>query len=260
MANSIQPYKKPAPQRIAIIEPRLPEIGRLRLGDVKTGNKPGTPLNTFRVTSPDKRVVEAVAAAYGGKVTAWNQQWQATITARHVPVIIPPFANFSSCYELWLGGGCQRRCDGVNAHIVEQGPDGPYMIDRPCVCKPEKRDCKPTSRLNVMVRGVDTLGTFRLETHSVFAAIEFPGQVDLAAAAAEQGGLIPATLSIEDREMKKATEKFPRRFKVPVLRLNVSIEQLAGNSLPELPSAPPVAALPAPEPLPAPVQGQGPML
>src|SRR6185312_491162 len=99
-----------------------------------------------------------------------------------------------------------------------------------------------------------TLGTFRLETHSVFAAIEFPGQVDLAAAAAEQGGLIPATLSIEDREMKKPTEKFPRKFKVPVLRLNVSVEQLAGASLPELPASAPVAALPAPAGVRAPVQ------
>lgn len=248
-------------QRVRTIAPRLPEIGRLRLGDEKVSErKPGMPLDRFRVTSQSRDVVDAVVEVYGGEIRPWKapegDAWQAILAAESLEVIIPPGANYTSSYEQWAAGGCTVRCDGETATVVEKSPIGPVQVERACACDPAERACKITSRLNVILTGVQQVGVFRMETHSYYAAVEMPGVVDLAAALNAYSGFTPASLSIEDR-VRKSPLTGTRKFKVPVLRLRVgtveAFARLTGvtaslpAAVPALGDGSPVVVEPAPD-------------
>ncbi|MDP9219989.1 MAG: hypothetical protein M3P23_05550 [Actinomycetota bacterium] len=201
------------------LQKRSRELGRIRAGE-KTPSGAPTKLDRFRVTSPSKALVEQVAALYGGAVTGWDnggaEQWQATITATRLPVLVPP-QPVSQFYELWSGGGCQRRCDGTTE----------LLKDTACLCGPdvEQRACKPTTRLNVILRDVPGIGVWRLESHGYYAAVELP---DVAEFLAKVGGYVSAWLSLEQRTVKRDGQT--RRFMVPTLEVDVTPAQLlAGN-------------------------------
>jgi hypothetical protein len=173
-------------------------------------------------------------------VSAWDnggaQQWQATIDASRLPVLVPP-QPVSQFYELWSGGGCQRRCDGATE----------LLKDTPCLCgpDPEARVCKPTTRLNVILRDVPGIGVWRLESHGYYSAVELP---DVAEFLARAGGYVSAWLSLEQRTVKRDGQT--RRFMVPTLEVDVTPAQLLsgavagaqaieGDPRPALPSAAP---------------------
>lgn len=212
---------------ILTIQRRMRELGRIRLGiQVPVEGKPGRhrpeKLSTFRLTSATKEYVEAAAEVYGGTVTAWESprgpEWETVITSPHLDVIVPPGEVVDPWFELWSGGGCQRRCDGITE----------TLSGRPCLCPadPKKRQelagkgeaCKATTRLNVALPALPDLGVWRLETHSFYAAVELGGTADVLRQATEQGVLIRARLRIDRRQVKRPNE--PRKdFIVPVLEL-----------------------------------------
>lgn len=203
------------------LQQRQRELGRIRIGR-KVGAK-GQPekLDRFRVTSPSRSIVESVAASYGGTVEAWSpdgngQQWEVITEARSLPILVPP-QPLSQYYELWSGGGCQRRCDGVTE----------LLSDSPCMCDPdpEKRECKPTTRLNVVLRDVHGVGVFRLESHGYYAAVELPQTAAFLAQATAQGAYLPARLSLEER-VSKRPGKPTRRYIVPTIEVDVTPAQL----------------------------------
>ena len=148
---------------------------------------------------------------------------------------------FSQFFELWSGGGCVRRCDGEC-----QAPS-----EEPCVCDPEARECKPTTRLSVLLDDVPGTGQFRLESHGFYAASELSGSFELMGRIAEATGqaILPATLRIDHREVKRPGEA-TRNFTVPVLDFKINLQALGrGAATVALPPAPaayvtPVAALP----------------
>jgi hypothetical protein len=165
------------------------------------------------------------------------------LTAAEIAVIVPPGdMAFSQSYEVWSAGGCQVRCDGRWDHIG----------DAACHCDPSDRACDIHTRLSVIVPDLPGIGVWRLETHSYYAAVELGGIVDLCAAQAEQGAMLPARLRIEQRSVKridpKAGKVITRRFTVPVLDLDVHPLAL-GRGAPavghELAAGGAVAALPA---------------
>lgn len=220
--------------RIVDIQRRLHEVGRIRIGhqvDVPGRNvrRPAR-LDAFRFTSASQRALEAVAALYGGEVVPWTgaptgEQFELYTQAKEVPVIVPPGElSFSQSYELWSAGGCQRRCDGVNE----------FIGDTPCRCDAEARECKPHTRLSVMLQGVPGVGLWRLDTQGWYAAAELQGAYDLAQLLADslQRSVLPGRLRVEARTVKRPDPKDPnkvekRNYVVPVLDFDVDVTALA---------------------------------
>lgn len=207
------------------LQQRIREIGRIRIGQkVATSNGKTRPakLNRFRLTSPSRELLERVATQYGGTVAPWTPdggagQYEVITEATRMPILVP-HQPVSQYYELWSGGGCQRRCDGVTE----------LLKDRPCICgpDPEQRQCKPTTRLNVVLSEVAGLGVWRLESHGYYAALELPGVAELLAKA---GGYVPAFLGLEERTAKREGKTL--RWMVPTIDVDITPTALmAGNT------------------------------
>lgn len=214
---------------------RFRELGRIRLGerepvmrDGKQVIKEGKPVfrpkrrPDFRLTSPWRHLLDAAQVVYGGEVKPWapsegRNEFELATEASLLEVLIPPGEVLSQWLEEWSGGGCARRCDGARM-VIANGKSA----DRACQCSPDgtipidKRSCKPTTRLLVMVPGVPDLGVWRLESHGINAAIELGKSTEFLAQATARGVIIPAELRIENREVRKPGEPL-KRFVVPTL-------------------------------------------
>lgn len=207
------------------LQRRLAEAGRIRIGhQTATGNGRKRPekLDTFRLTSPDRARIEQAAHLFGGTPQQWDApagpQWEVITNTDALHVIVPPAdMSFSQYYELWSGGGCQRRCDGRYNSIT----------DSPCVCDPDKRECSIHTRLSVMLRDLPGLGVWRIDTSGYYAAVELQGAVEVVQLAAGRGQMLPARLRLEQRMVKRVGQG-TRRFAVPVLDIEVSPGQLLG--------------------------------
>lgn len=220
---------------ILTLQRRLRELGRIRMGvqkptgRVRNGRATYRPekLDRFRITSASKPLLERVAELYGGNVQPWDNngsaQFEVITTSTRLPVLVPPQA-VSQYFELWSEGGCQRRCDGETE----------LLRDEPCPCGPDpfERQCKPTTRLNVILREVEGIGVFRLESHGYYSATELP---DVAAFLARAGAYVEAWLGMEERTAIRGGKT--RRWMVPTLEVNITPSALlAGNgSVIELP-------------------------
>jgi hypothetical protein len=204
---------------ILTLQRRLREAGRIRIGQqVPTSNGKTRPakLDAFRLTSADQSVITEAARLYGGNPKKWDgapvgDQWEVITTTTALPVIVPPSEMaFSQFFELWSGGGCQRRCDG-NTELLS---------GESCVCDLEdEKACKPTTRLSVILQQLPGLGVWRLESHGWYAATELAGTVEVCQAAAARGQLLPAVLRLEQRQVKRIVSGKPQtmNFAVPIL-------------------------------------------
>ena len=219
---------------ILTLQKRARELGRIRIGQVVTGNngkKRPEKLDCFRVTGSSKTLIEKVAALYGGEVKEWTPQnggpsgWEVVTDSTRLPILVPP-QPVSQYFELWSGGECERRCDGVTN----------LLTDEPCVCSPdpEDRECKPTTRLNVVLRDVEGIGVWRLESHGWYAATELP---EVAEFLAHTQGYVAAHLALEERLVKRAGKT--KRFMVPTLEVDITPSALMAG---ETPAVPQVAA------------------
>jgi len=278
------------------IQQRLREIGRLRIGAKTTssnGKERPTKLDTFRVTSPSADLVQAVAEIYGGEPRPWDggegAQHEVYTTAAELEIMLPPFEVLDQYYELWAGGGCQRRCDGRTELIGMKPCACPSDPVERAVLAQRGNACKPATRLRVILPQVAGIGVWRLETHSYYAATELAGVAQLLAASTAHGCALPAKLRLEQRQ-RKVPNQPTKRFAVPVIDviapLGLVLESVgavaeigpartelqpgrratqrlplpAGAELPadptfkELPSARP--ALPEPPPVPAAPEGR----
>lgn len=193
---------------------RFRELGRIRAGEKGPKGEPRK-RTTWRLTSASKPLLEQAASQpeIGGKVREWKDApdegyFELLTDTDRLDVMIPPVADSGSLlsqhYELWSGGGCVRRCDGVNEQLS----------GKPCLCDPDERECKPTTRLSVMIPRLGGIGVWRLDTGGVNAALELPGTFRLLVHAAD-GQFMPAVLRLEQRSSKKDGQT--RRYAVPVL-------------------------------------------
>lgn len=218
---------------IANISRRLPEAGRIRIG-VKSG-KAMRALNTFRFTSHDHEALEQIAATYGGTVKPWSDpkaaegQFEVITEASEIRIVLPPDPlGGTPVYELWGGGGCERRCDGLSAQVVTKGPDGAEMIDVPCICSAKgAMACDVKTRLTVILPEVRFGGVWRLESKSWNVAQEFPGMVDLIQSLQERN-LTRGILALKHRRSVTAGET--HKFIVPVLGVDETVEALAAGN------------------------------
>ena len=204
-----------------VLQRRHRELGRIRTGNQqpdKNGKMRPAKLDTFRLTSAQQGLIEEAAGVYGGTVEPWESpngpQWQVITKAESMRIVIPNGQAISQWLELWTGGGCVRRCDG----ITEQLTDAPCQCDDPS--DPDRRDCSPTTRLNVMLPDLSDLGQWRLESHGFYAASELAGVGDLLASA--DAAYVPARLRLEQRSVKRPG-KPTNRFAVPVIEMDFTL-------------------------------------
>lgn len=229
---------------------RLRQLGTLRMGELVHGtNKKGEPITyptsreTWRVTTSDPKIAEQIAAQFGGEVKEFDSKSSESLcvdtTTSALPIAVVPGHAISAWYELWGGGGCLRRCDGFD-EVISGGA---------CLCDPDSdkgRECKPTTRLSLVVRGIDALGLFRLNTGGWYAASELGGAVQFLEARTARGEALEGWLRIEERRVIRDGQT--KVFKVPVLDVAYGIERMLplGEQRAELPNGyKPLAALPA---------------
>lgn len=202
---------------------RHAEQGRIRLGQkvsTQSGKQRPDKLDRFRFTSPNRGLIEQVAAKYGGTARTWDNdgkaEWEVISDARQIPVIVVK-GGFSQWHEFWTKAGCKHRCDGEkDAAGVFCNPDDPEHL---------QAIEKPTTRLSVMLEEIGGLGVWRMETKGWNAAAELPNMAELAMHVAD---LVPATLYLAERSSVIQTPKGPQtsRYVVPGLDLNVTKAQL----------------------------------
>lgn len=212
---------------ILTLQRQLRELGRIRTGNQvaftdqkgKTRSRPAK-LETFRLTSESRELIEAAATAYGGTVVPWNNggsaEWEVITASAVLDIVVPPGQPVSQWYELWSGGGCQRRCDGITNVLTMQPCSCPADVEQRLELAKNGEACKATTRLNVMLPALPDLGVWRLESHGFYAAVELAGAAEILAMATARGSLIPARLRLEQRE-KKVPGKPTNRYAVPVI-------------------------------------------
>lgn len=208
---------------ILTLQRRLREAGRIRIGHkvpTRDGGQRPAKLETFRLTSRDRRAIEEAASKWGGKVTPWQspagQQWEVVTEADELPVLVPPTdMAFDQWFEQWTAAGCKVRCDGERDLIG----------DAPCSCDPTDRACDIHSRLSVMLP-LSGIGLWRLETQGFYAGTELAGVVELLISAAMQGQRLPARLRLEQRTAKRVApngDPVTLRYVVPVLDVELDL-------------------------------------
>lgn len=209
------------PQLLPGLHQRPPELGRIRMGE-KTERGLPVRLKTFRLTSHSKGYLDAAAGLYGGQVREWKDapdegMWELVTAASELDILIPAsLAVIGQSYELWQGGTCERRCDGITEAISAS----------PCICAAQGLDgagrpCDIITRLRVMLPRIPGLGVWRLDTGGYVAATTLPSTVRLLAQLTP-GAWIPAVLRAEQRSKKERDDKgkvVTHRFVVPALDL-----------------------------------------
>jgi hypothetical protein len=244
-------------QPIAEIGNRLAEQGRIRMGNkVATasgkGDRPNK-LANFRFTSPDQSAIEALAVLYGGEARPWHDpkanppnQWEVYSTAPKINVWLPGLDAVDTMYEQWAGGGCTRRCDGVNVQVAVQSGDGDYeMESAACICNAEgKLSCKPTTHLAVILPDLQPFGgIWRLTSRGWNAMQELTAMAQVVGVLFDSGKPIMATLGITDRQ----TQGGQKKFIVPTLQLQTTPQAMleGGGAAPVLGVVPEYGQLPA---------------
>ena len=214
------------------LQRRMVEAGRIRAGEKGPKGEPRK-LANWRLTSKDEVRLKAAAKLWGGEVRPWeghDGEFELYTETSSLPIMLLPGTSPTTWYELWSKGGCQRRCDGVHELIS----------DGMCLCG-EERECKPYTRLSVMLPDLPGIGSWLLTSTGWNAAAELAGTADLLQRASAQGVLVPARLRLQQETQVKAGQT--RRYVKPVIDIDVSVRELleAQGGLP----SPSPAALPS---------------
>jgi Recombination directionality factor-like len=213
---------------------RQRELGRIRIGRKAAGKGNPQKLDKFRFTSASGDLIEHIAALYGGTCEPWvndgQSQFEVFTSVNRLPILVPP-QPISQWYEMWSGGGCQRRCDGKKNILAG---------DAACACPADPLDraelaakgkaCKPTTRLNVVLADIPGIGVWRLESHGYHSAVELPMVAEFLAQATEAGTYLPAELALMPRSSKRPGVG-RREWLVPVIEVKTTPRALmAGDT------------------------------
>jgi hypothetical protein len=181
---------------ILTLQQRVREIGRIRMGFTKPAKeegKKGAPakLSKWRLTSPDKAVIFAAAQVYGGQPQEITEgflagEWEVFTQATELDFFISP-VPVSQWMEQWTGGGMLRRCDGEHEMVS----------NRPCICDATgRKECKPHTRLSVILYKLPGMGVWRLETQGWGAATHLAETANMLLDMAVNKLTVPAVLGM----------------------------------------------------------------
>lgn len=188
------------------LQQRLPEVGRLRLGERSEKGYPKA-VSNWRMTSSHRDLLELAAEQFGGTVELWGDgQYELYTETTSLPVRLPRVAEpYTQWYELWSGGGCKRRCNGEELFPSKDA----------CLCSPENRECKLTTRVNFLMPTIPSFGMWRMESHGLAAAQEITAVVDYAMHLVREGHQLDGRLTIEKRSSGS------KNWVVPVLTFDM---------------------------------------
>lgn len=220
------------------IAPKIPELGRIRIGDQAVGsNGRGRPnkLSEFRFTSSDESLLHQIASVYGGDVRTWDNnlapkdergrpmQFELYAKTNTLDVVIPTLHAVSINYEVWKTGGCTLRCNGQ--FILKCSDKSREGME--CTCTDDQEDtnrCPMVLRLNVILDAFAGLGVWRLDTHGYYAAAELQGTLEMLKYAGQDRQMIAAVLRLDQRKVKRDGQT--RQFVVPVLSPKLTPRQI----------------------------------
>lgn len=214
----------------------FPEIGQIRKGAPKTGNKPGKDLPYFRVVfdEAEKEAEKIFRQVYG------NQPWEINI--------LLPFNELERVWEAWLeaytAGRMVARADGekflylldteTGEVVVKDGIDvktgqpRPYVEGAPVGYYTDKRGqrqpifCKPVGRLKVVIPELRRLAYLTVITTSIHDIINIDSQ--LKALQRVNGGKIAGIPLVLRRRPKKVSVPKPDGQRVRMTKYLLSVE------------------------------------
>lgn len=220
----------------------LSRVGEIRAGGEKNPNSPGRKLESFRLTSAHKEIIERAAGLYGGEPKPWasptGDAWQLYTDASSLPVMLILGYSLRQTYELWEGATkFVRRCDGIHEDFT----------DGPCLCNQTGKDeCSIMTRLMVVLPETGTSLGWQLISKGENAARELSGAMAIAENMAGARAFLPATLRLTQRRSVVGGQT--KRYVVPVIDFNLAAEaaRLQPSMAEQLgPGHTPIAEIPA---------------
>lgn len=234
-----------------------------RHGTIRTGRRAekGNPerLETFRLTSPSRDLLETAAAIYGGTVAEWSDpasddKFELITETDSLDVAIPPTQSpYTQAWELWGGAGRLRKCDGATCELTDAATG--EVVEKACLCDQDDPECSPVTRVRFMLPRVKGLGTWLYVSHGMNVALELPGTLDVLAGLSDSGRPVLAKLRLVQKVTKKPGQP-TKRYSVVVLDLDVTLAELMGG--PTRPAIEAIAAPPSTPELPAATNGEPP--
>ena len=222
------------------LQRRMRTLGRIRTGQqvpMSGGKRRPARLETFRLTSASRDLLEVAASLYGGKVEPWpeRKEWQLVTKVDALDIVVPPGQAISQWWERWTAAGCDRRCDGATNVLTGEACECPADYAERRELAADGKACKPTTRLAVILPALPDIGTWTLEVHGYYAAVELAGTAEFLERATAEGHLVPARLRLDQRE-KRVPGQPVARYAVPVIELPQMrlAELIPGASLPAL--------------------------
>jgi hypothetical protein len=191
------------------LEPRLPTVYRLRLGQKSETRKDkyGNPLpehlaGAFRVTSAVPAVISEIAERYDGTdpklwASADGDQMETILPAVPLKIVLLPGQALSQWWEKWDSGGCTKRCDGVTDHLNGTACSCPQEVEKRL--EDRRQWCQPITRLAFLLPRLKLLCAGRLDSTGVIAAQGIGATIELAQAALDEGVMVGATLAVRMR-------------------------------------------------------------
>ncbi len=219
------------------MQQKFKKVGEVRFGEKDAGGRP-THLTEFRFTSQFQEALDKVAQLYGGDVEPWPENhghYQVKTCANQLKAIVP-MSQIVQRNEVWGASGILRKCDGAewsgagkpyfdaldkftagkkpsdadwdrfrkeNEALLSQ-TGGCLECGREGCALKDKYQCKPTTRIGLILEQAQELGLWLVTTGSYHAAAEIAGAVTMAQLmGVPEDGLLYGTVYIEKREVRR---------------------------------------------------------
>jgi hypothetical protein len=212
------PIKRPIEAQV-----RAHELGIVRIGDkqpTQNGTRPAM-RDTFRLTSDQRSILEAVQQVYPGELREWTDEgkrrgWELLTGTRELRVFLVPERCHSEHMERWSRGGCTHRCDTVTVRMWQ----GEQVIERPCICDPERPECALMTRLQFGLSNVPLLGIWRLNSKGKIFSSEVRAELEQMQAVGMGDKAVYCVLSLRQQEIKRNGKT--SKFAVPGITIDPS--------------------------------------